>query len=204
MRRGLILKCREIVTRINLKGWVCCVIPSGWWAIHSDLEILWELNATMNFMKVWLYDIIHNPCKPFVWQYQAIWTSSRLARGHPTPKYCCIPFKLTVTHHTPLYRHRNLARITHHAAVCRTSRGRKIGCKTQKSQKFRFDIENFTDVTPNFDCCRNVELVFWVTHHNHCRFERNTTVAWNLRLSTMKYFTGFSLSLILHELAQIV
>jgi hypothetical protein len=52
----------------------------------------------------------------------------------------------------------------------------KIACKTQKSENFRFDVENFAGVTPNFGCCRNVELVFWVTRHTQCQFERNTTV----------------------------
>jgi hypothetical protein len=54
--------------------------------------------------------------------------------------------------------------------------GLKIACKTQKSQNFRFNIENFPGVTPNFGRCRNVEMVFGVTRHTQCRFERNTTV----------------------------
>jgi hypothetical protein len=46
--------------------------------------------------------------------------------------------------------------------------GLRIACKTQKSQIFRFNVENFAGVTPNFGCCRNVELVFWVTRHTQC------------------------------------
>jgi hypothetical protein len=54
--------------------------------------------------------------------------------------------------------------------------GLKIDRKSQKSENFRFDVEIFAGVTPNFDCCRNVKLVFRVTRHTQCRFERNTTV----------------------------
>jgi hypothetical protein len=39
------------------------VITSGWWAIYSDLEFLWELNAAMTFMRFWLHHISYNPCK---------------------------------------------------------------------------------------------------------------------------------------------
>jgi hypothetical protein len=52
----------------------------------------------------------------------------------------------------------------------------KFAYKTQKSQNFHFNVKNFAGVTPNFGCCRNVELIFWVTRRTQCRFELNTTV----------------------------
>jgi hypothetical protein len=103
--------------------------------------------------------------------------SPSLAYGGQSALYCSISFKSTVTRHAPLSIAWQGSRVTwlfveppeHHT-------GLKIACKTQKSQKFRFGVENFAGVTPKFGCCRNVELVFWVTHHTQCRFERNTTV----------------------------
>jgi hypothetical protein len=54
--------------------------------------------------------------------------------------------------------------------------GLKIACKTQKKAKFVFQCRKFRWCHANFGCCPNVELVFGVTRHTQCRFERNTTV----------------------------
>jgi hypothetical protein len=87
---------------------------------------------------------------------------------HHTPIYILLP-------NTVVFRSNRQSRVTHPPVdieIWQGSRitrpfveppgrhtGLKTACKTQKSQNFRFDVENFTGVTPNFGCCRKVESV---------------------------------------------
>jgi hypothetical protein len=137
------------------------------------------------FNKIFLR-IYNNALDSFIWQIPMgnlettaiICSTSRLACkiGDPTSMARVVRLSYTV-----VFRSNRQSRVTHPPVdieIWQGSRvtrlfvepperhtGLKIACKTQKSQNFR-----------KFGCCRNVELVFWVTHHTQCRFERNTTV----------------------------
>jgi hypothetical protein len=62
------------------------VIPSGQWAIHSDPEILWKLECNHELDEILALWHHQKSTSVLVSQNPAIWTSSRLAREHPTPK----------------------------------------------------------------------------------------------------------------------